>query len=126
MGEGRNREIRNICEGCGLTVDKLKRVAIESLSIDDISPGKYTFLTKKELLKALGMEKSGVRATSRRNYISNKKSIQVKKTNFGDKDLFADDSTFKKFRKSTYLDASKSLQEMRKKRSNPTTRPIKE
>ena len=120
LGEGRNREIRNICEGCGLTVDKLRRVAIESLSIDDIGPGKYTFLTKKELLKALGMEASGIPIASKRNYISKKKSIQVKKRNFSDKDVFADDSSFRKFRKETYLDASKSLQEMRKKRDNPS------
>ena len=120
LGEGRNREIRNICEGCGLTVDKLRRVAIESLSIDDIGPGKYTFLTKKELLKALGMEASGIPVASKRNYISKKKSIQVKKRNFSDKDVFADDSSFRKFRKETYLDASKSLQEMRKKRDNPS------
>ena len=78
LGEAEIEKLEIFVRG-GLTVDKLKRVAIESLSIDDISPGKYTFLTKKELLKALGMEKSGVRATSRRNYISNKKSIQVKK-----------------------------------------------
>ena len=118
LGEGRNREIRNICEGCDLTVDKLRRVAIESLSIDDIGPGKYVFLTKKELLKALGMEASGIPVASKRNYISKKKSIQVKKRNFSDKDVFADDSSFRKFRKETYLDASKSLQEMRKKRDS--------
>ncbi|MEC7181703.1 MAG: pseudouridine synthase [Bdellovibrionota bacterium] len=116
LGEGRNREIRNICEGCGLTVDKLRRVAIESLSIEDIGPGKYVFLTKKELLKALGMEASGVPVTAKRTYVSKKKSVQVKKRNFSDKDIFADDSSFRKFRKETYLDASKSLQEMRKKR----------
>ena len=118
LGEGRNREIRNICEGCGLTVDKLRRVAIESLSIEDIGPGKYVFLTKKELLKALGMEASGIPVASKRGYISKKKSIQVKKRNFCDKDVFADDTSFRKFRKETYLDASKSLQEMRKKRDN--------
>ena len=118
LGEGRNREIRNICEGCGLTVDKLRRVAIESLSIEDIGPGKYVFLTKKELLKALGMGASGIPVASKRGYISKKKSIQVKKRNFGDKDVFADDTSFRKFRKETYLDASKSLQEMRKKRDN--------
>ncbi len=116
LGEGRNREIRNICEGCGLTVDKLRRVAIESLSIEDIGPGKYVFLTKKELLKALGMEASGVPVNAKRTYVSKKKSVQVKKRNFSDKDIFADDSSFRKFRKETYLDASKSLQEMRKKR----------
>ena len=118
LGEGRNREIRNICEGCGLTVDKLRRVAIESLSIEDIGPGKYVFLTKKELLKALGMGASGIPVASKRDYISKKKSIQVKKRNFCDKDVFADDTSFRKFRKETYLDASKSLQEMRKKRDN--------
>ena len=95
LGEGRNREIRNICEGCGLTVDKLRRVAIESLSIEDIGPGKYVFLTKKELLKALGMGASGIPVASKRGYISKKKSIQVKKRNFGDKDVFADDTSFR-------------------------------
>ena len=118
LGEGRNREIRNICEGCGLTVDKLRRVAIESLSIEDVGPGKYVFLTKKELLKALGMEASGIPVAAKRSYVSKKKSVQVKKRNFSDKDVFADDSSFRKFRKETYLDASKSLQEMRKKRGS--------
>ena len=73
-------------------------------------------MTKKELLKALGMEASGVPVTAKRTYVSKKKSVQVKKRNFSDKDIFADDSSFRKFRKETYLDASKSLQEMRKKR----------
>ena len=53
--DGRNREIRRICEACGLTVDKLKRVAIEGLTIDGIKPGGYRFVTKKFILDALNM-----------------------------------------------------------------------
>jgi 23S rRNA pseudouridine2605 synthase len=46
LREGKNREIRRICEAAGLTIDKLKRVAIANLSVDDIRPGSYMFITK--------------------------------------------------------------------------------
>ena len=110
LGEGKNREIRKICEACGLTVDKLKRVAIAELSVDSVAPGKYTFLTKKDLLRCLGLNKEGQSLNKVSNYISPKKSINIKKNRFASDKVFADDSSFRKFRKDTYHEASKNLQ----------------
>jgi 23S rRNA pseudouridine2605 synthase len=53
LNEGKNREIRKICEAMELTVDKLRRVAIEGLTIQGLPVGHYDFVTKKDLLKAL-------------------------------------------------------------------------
>jgi 23S rRNA pseudouridine2605 synthase len=108
--EGKNREIRKICEASGLTIDKLKRVAIEELSIDQISPGNYTFLTKRELLKCLGFNREGQKLGRELSYVSSKKSINIKKRRFSNDEVFADDSSFRKFRKETYFEASKGLQ----------------
>ena len=110
LSEGKNREIRKICEACGLTVDKLKRVAIAELSVDSVAPGKYTFLTKKELLRCLGLNKEGQKLNKLPNYISSKKSINIKKNRLTSDKTFADDSSFRKFRKETYYEASKNLQ----------------
>jgi 23S rRNA pseudouridine2605 synthase len=52
--EGKNREIRRLCESVGMTIDKLKRVAIANLTIDGIAPGSYDFLTKKQLFMKMG------------------------------------------------------------------------
>jgi 23S rRNA pseudouridine2605 synthase len=41
LNEGKNREIRRICEAAGVTIDKLKRVAIGALSINSIKPGDW-------------------------------------------------------------------------------------
>ena len=51
--EGKNRQIRKMCEKCSLDVKKLKRVSIGCLSLD-VPVGKWRYLTKKEvdLLKA--------------------------------------------------------------------------
>lgn len=59
LQEGKNREIRRLCEGVGITIDKLKRVSIAGLTIDGIAPGKYRLLTKKELFSKLGIDNSG-------------------------------------------------------------------
>ena len=50
LADGKNREIRKICEGVGLTIDKLKRVAIGNLSVDGISPGSFRLFNKNQLL----------------------------------------------------------------------------
>ena len=71
------------------------------------------------------MEKSGVRATSRRNYISNKKSIQVKRQALEIRISLPMIQLLKSFGKVPILMHQKSSGN-EKKRSNPTTRPIKE
>lgn len=46
--EGRNRQIRKMCEQCELTVRKLKRVAIGELELD-VGKGKWRYLNKNEV-----------------------------------------------------------------------------
>ncbi len=47
--EGRNRQIRRLCEACGYTVLSLRRVAIGDLKLGDLPVGKYRELSKKEV-----------------------------------------------------------------------------
>ncbi len=59
LSEGKNREIRRICESVGLYVKKLKRISLGPLRIGDLKPGEYRELTKTELAaikKAAGMK----------------------------------------------------------------------
>lgn len=47
--EGRNRQIRKMCEEAGLTVKRLSRVSIGNLKLDGLSVGKWRFLTEDEV-----------------------------------------------------------------------------
>ena len=47
--EGRNRQIRKMCETVGITIMKLKRVAIGEIKLDNLSPGKWKNLTKTQI-----------------------------------------------------------------------------
>ncbi|MGI6335733.1 MAG: pseudouridine synthase [Eubacteriales bacterium] len=47
--EGRNRQIRRICEGAGLRVTRLCRVRIGTLSLGDLKPGQWRKLSDAEL-----------------------------------------------------------------------------
>ncbi|MBO4453296.1 MAG: rRNA pseudouridine synthase [Clostridia bacterium] len=49
LSEGKNREIRRICESVGVFVKKLKRISIGPLRIGSLRPGEYRELTHKEL-----------------------------------------------------------------------------
>ena len=53
--EGRNREIRKMCEALGLEVARLKRVAVGPVRLGMLPQGKYRELTKEEL-RALSAE----------------------------------------------------------------------
>ena len=92
IGEGKNREIRRICEWAGLTVDKLRRVSLGGIHIAGIAPGKYVFLTKKQMLAGLAQGE----------YFSPKKTISVKKG--GGRGLKADARTFRRFRREIYFE----------------------
>ena len=47
--EGRNRQIRKMCEQVGLKVAKLTRVAIGSITLGNLECGKWRYLTKDEI-----------------------------------------------------------------------------
>ena len=51
--EGRNREIRRMCESQGLEVARLKRTAIGSLKLGMLGQGKYRELSEQEVKKLL-------------------------------------------------------------------------
>ncbi len=58
--EGRNRQIRRMCEALGLEVARLKRTAIGSVKLGTLPVGRYRDLTEQEiksLLAASGQEK---------------------------------------------------------------------
>ena len=46
--EGKNRQIRRMCEAVGLRVNRLKRMAIGPIKLDRLAPGKYRLLSKTE------------------------------------------------------------------------------
>ncbi len=47
--EGRNRQIRRMCEALGLDVLRLKRVAEDAVRLGSLKPGEYRDLTEDEL-----------------------------------------------------------------------------
>lgn len=116
LNEGKNREIRKICDAVELTVDKLRRVAIEGLNIQSLTPGKYMFTTRKELLKALGMNEKGEKFTNRR-FVSAKKSLNVEKVSkiVSKTALPADNKKFQSFRKENYYETVKSIKELKQR-----------
>ena len=58
--EGRNRQIRKMCEAVGLEVARLRRISIGPLKLGMLKPGTYRELTAEELRairNAIGKEK---------------------------------------------------------------------
>jgi 23S rRNA pseudouridine2605 synthase len=47
--EGRNRQVRRMCEAVGLPVSRLKRTGYAFLSLDKLSTGQYRFLSHAEV-----------------------------------------------------------------------------
>ena len=47
--EGRNRQIRKMCGQAGLTLTRLSRVAIGEITMGKLAPGKWRYLSDKEL-----------------------------------------------------------------------------
>ena len=98
LAEGKNREIRRICEALDITIDKLRRVAIGNLTINGIAPGRYTYISKRDIHNGLNLKSE---------YFSPKKSITVKTPRSTVKKL-ASDVAFKKYRKETYNSVMRS------------------
>lgn len=57
--EGKNRQIRRMCESVGLEVSRLKRTSVGSVRLGMIQPGKWRELTKEELAALRAMVKKG-------------------------------------------------------------------
>ena len=51
--EGRNREIRRMCEAVGLEVVRLKRIAIDTLKLGMLQQGKWRELTEQEVKRLI-------------------------------------------------------------------------
>lgn len=47
--EGRNRQIRKMCEAAGLVVKRLSRISIGNLKLNNLPVGKWRFLEKEEV-----------------------------------------------------------------------------
>jgi 23S rRNA pseudouridine2605 synthase len=144
LNEGKNREIRRLCEACGLTIDKLRRVAIGALSIQGVKPGSWRYVTKQELLTSLGINKDGSPRAEKIDYVSAKKTVNISKMGRFQRDAkLATDQEFTRYRKETYFETIKLQKEIAEKiaeqkakdavtkvqlvpsfaKSTPTTRP---
>ena len=49
LKEGRNRQIRKMCEQAGLTVKRLSRISVGNLKLDGLPVGKWRYLDAKEV-----------------------------------------------------------------------------
>ncbi len=49
IGEGRNRQVRRMCEHCGLHVRRLVRVRIGGVELGRLRPGEWRRLTEREI-----------------------------------------------------------------------------
>ena len=124
LAEGKNREIRRLCEACDLTIDKLRRVAIEGLTIQGLAPGHYRILTKNELMRALGINTDGTKKKLTPTFVSAKKTVDVKdrivrRKTHDDRSgkapaKLANDPGFSRYRKENYR---ATIEEQRKKAS---------
>ena len=54
IGEGRNREIRRMCEEAGLHVARLTRIAEGELRLGDLPSGRYRTLSAEEIASVMG------------------------------------------------------------------------
>ncbi len=55
--EGRNRQIRRLCENVGLEVTRLKRVSLGNLRLGSLKPGQWRYLTEAEVNAVRAMKK---------------------------------------------------------------------
>jgi 23S rRNA pseudouridine2605 synthase len=58
--EGRNRQIRKMCEALGLEVARLKRTAIGNVKLGMLKPGDWRMLSEKEVASLNALAKSSL------------------------------------------------------------------
>lgn len=56
ISEGKNRQIRKMCEAVSIIVYSLKRTAIGELTLDGIQSGKYIKMEKEAILNKIGIK----------------------------------------------------------------------
>ena len=75
LHEGRNRQIRKMCEVLGLEVARLKRIAIGPVRLGMLQPGKWRELTTEEVRRLLSGKaagkNTGQRQEKRKSYAKN-------------------------------------------------------
>ena len=111
LGEGKNREIRRICEGHNVVIDKLRRVAIGALSLQGIQPGRWEYITKRDLLKYMGLNKDGSKSRTEVVFHSPKKTVDLKKNRRVKDVSYADDEKFSRYKKENYYETIKIQKE---------------
>ena len=63
--EGRNRQIRRMCEAVGLQVGRLRRTAVGGVKLGMLKPGEYRDMTKEELRKLRTAVGKGIKQGNR-------------------------------------------------------------
>ena len=53
LAEGKNRQIRRLCEALGLHITRLQRIRIGSIPLGELPPGKWRTLTEPEIKSLL-------------------------------------------------------------------------
>ena len=103
LAEGKNREVRRLCESVGLTVDKLRRISIAGLSISNLPVGQFEIYTKKEIYKLLGLNETGEVVQRKLPLPTPKKSVKTENLVVkAPSAKTADSKEFKRFRKESY------------------------
>ena len=64
LREGRNRQIRKMCEEVGLTVIRLKRLSVGTVKLGMLQPGKWRELTKEEIASLKRLAQKSARSAS--------------------------------------------------------------
>jgi 23S rRNA pseudouridine2605 synthase len=61
IGEGRNRQVRRMCEQTGLLIRRLRRVSVGEMRLGNLPVGKYRSLTTAEVDKLMGRTESNTK-----------------------------------------------------------------